>query len=1256
MQPYPQGQYGYYPQMGGYPAGQYAPQPPQGAPSGPLPTSGGSTPSAGVRTPVSGPPSTAGIPPSPSPSHPLAPNTPHFTPAAYSSPQPQSATLPHYGGMGTPLRAVGASEFKPSLAGDAAPFTPSPRKSAAIKIRNPKEVQEEKEKAAAAAAAKAKAEGVDVTKAEEKKVEETKAEEKKVEEKAAIDAEEKKVEDDKVEKEKADKAASEKKVEEEKAAKEKAAAEEKAIKEKAEAESKKLEQEKAEKQAAETKAKIDEEEKKAAADKEDASKSAAAAPVAELKTEKAAVDAKADTPEPAAEEATAEEKKETGAQTLADARSAIPSNNLPSFLPPKPVNGAGEASPSTPKVETPAAPSPLNTARSIHDLSSVSYPESVKAPRPELNAEAQPGKYRYDREFLLQFMAVCTEKPETLPNLEAIGMVDSESGNQRGNFGSGSRRSSQMGPPAVPSRQGSMSGGFGSRSTSGGGVGGAFGGMGNFGQAPLGSSEARFAQSLGRSASGAFPSRPGSMSRTSSQSGMITPGGNFVPAGDRRTTSSRGGKRRQDDSQGGSRRRDGGDGGNSGKHVSGDGFENATLAPRSETGWAPTVAGGAAPSDPNSPEMVQRKVKALLNKLTLERFESISNQILEWADKSVDETDGRILRQVIALIFEKATDEANWSEMYARLCRKLMEKVSANVKDETVKGQDGNPVAGGALFRKYLLNRCQEDYEAGWKAKEASAAAAAASAASDAAKKDANDAAEKEAKENAESGKSSSSAPKEAELLSDEYYAAQKAKRRGLGLVRFIGELYRLQMLTERIMHECIKKLLANTENPDEEDIESLCRLLTTVGKGLDNPKAKQHMDIYFSRMALIGNNPKIPSRMRFMIQVSLSLHASRPRVRPLTFLLALAQDVAELRAGRWQPRHDSAGPKLISEIHSDVRLAFLHLPPRSIANLGSLPTRRRRRPPMRLSAGSPVRAARDFLACTTSFLGQTPVAVRVATSSASPLLELMDGAPPFPSGHRRPETSAPSVAFAIPLPFLSVPRALLPPRQRQRRLPGQQPPATPSLCLVAQETLPSFRPASGRSSSSSRGRCLSRARRRRERRAKRRTPRRTRTRTMEPSTPTLPACRGPRESVGQTTVSRRWVLAVLTPCRRVPKLTCSLLSTVLLGQEHLGRSRVDQGAARRVPRYPHPRPRRLRRRQEGRRRQPYPHPLLRGQREGGRLPQGHARVARASRHWSHRLVGRCAFSLHFRCESRALLLLLSAPLLTSLFPYSLHY
>jgi hypothetical protein len=39
-------------------------------------------------------------------------------------------------------------------------------------------------------------------------------------------------------------------------------------------------------------------------------------------------------------------------------------------------------------------------------------------------------------------------------------------------------------------------------------------------------------------------------------------------------------------------------------------------------------------------------------------------------------------------------------------------------------------------------------------------------------------------------------------------------KQHGLGLIKFIGELFKLQMLTERIMHECAKKLLGNVDNP----------------------------------------------------------------------------------------------------------------------------------------------------------------------------------------------------------------------------------------------------------------------------------------------------------------------------------------------------------------------------------------------------------------------------------------------------------
>ena len=57
-----------------------------------------------------------------------------------------------------------------------------------------------------------------------------------------------------------------------------------------------------------------------------------------------------------------------------------------------------------------------------------------------------------------------------------------------------------------------------------------------------------------------------------------------------------------------------------------------------------------------------------------------------------------------------------------------------------------------------------------------------------------------------------------------------------LSRFRFIGELFKLQMLTEKIMHECVMSLVKST---DEESLECLCRLLATIGKSLDIEKSK---------------------------------------------------------------------------------------------------------------------------------------------------------------------------------------------------------------------------------------------------------------------------------------------------------------------------------------------------------------------------------------------------------------------------------
>lgn len=513
--------------------------------------------------------------------------------------------------------------------------------------------------------------------------------------------------------------------------------------------------------------------------------------------------------------------------------------------------------------------SSLSTARVIEDLKSIPYPEGIQSPKAELNENAKPGQFRYDRDFLLQFMGVCKEKPPNMPSLDAIGLEPIDQSNLAMARGGSGRHRNASGASA-PSRQSSMGHGFGP------GKGPGNFAMGNFAAPAKLTSEERFvmANSGSRTPSGA--------------AGVGLPFGRGGPTPMQRTASQ--GQRDRTRSKRGEKRppAEGGRGGY--QHDRGSSYaqqqqqQQLNLEPVaplqvSENRWDRK---SVAAVEQDSPELVDRKVKGLLNKLTMEKFDSISDQIITWANKSEQEKDGRTLIQVIRLVFEKATDEAAWSEMYARLCRKMMERISAKVQDDGITNTEGKPIAGGQLFRKYLLNRCQEDFERGWAAKEATAAAAVSKGAEDEAVK--------------ESNKGKDGEDDEVALYSDEYYAAQKAKRQGLGLIKFIGELFKLQMLTERIMHECVKKLLGNVDNPEEEEIESLCKLLSTVGAILDVPKARAHMDIYFSRMKELTKSPNVSSRMQFALQ-----------------------DLLELRERRWIPRNAAAAPTTIAQVHENA-------------------------------------------------------------------------------------------------------------------------------------------------------------------------------------------------------------------------------------------------------------------------------------------------------------------------------------------------
>lgn len=446
----------------------------------------------------------------------------------------------------------------------------------------------------------------------------------------------------------------------------------------------------------------------------------------------------------------------------------------------------------------------MTTARPIVDLSTITYPGTLKSPEPKLNIDAEPGKFRYDRDFLMQFMTVCRDRPDNLPSLEEIGLeaADSSSG-----FGA---RSGRGGRSSMGKASTGLGIGVGRTSFPNQGM-GSFR-MGDFSNMRGSTSDERYQRSL---------TQGRGMARTPSQ-------GHVLPVS---LSTSRSGTNR---SRGGVKR------------------APATLDPDvaplaiSNNAWVKSRPSG---DDEGTPAFTERKVKSLLNKLTAEKFDSIAAQILEWANKSKAETDGITLKLVIKQIFEKATDESHWSSMYARLCRMLLTDLDPAITEII----DGKPVSGGMLFRKYLVGRCQQDFEAGWKAREEAATAAAAKSEED------------------RLAQASQKEGEEVVMLSDEYYAAQKAKRRGLGLVQLIGELYKLDMIGKGVIRTCFARLLGNVENPDEEDIESSCKLLTTVGQQYDQA-SPENMDIVFERLQNVLDIPDLASRLRFMIMVS-ALH-----------------------------------------------------------------------------------------------------------------------------------------------------------------------------------------------------------------------------------------------------------------------------------------------------------------------------------------------------------------------------------------------
>jgi hypothetical protein len=138
-----------------------------------------------------------------------------------------------------------------------------------------------------------------------------------------------------------------------------------------------------------------------------------------------------------------------------------------------------------------------------------------------------------------------------------------------------------------------------------------------------------------------------------------------------------------------------------------------------------------------------------------------------------------------------------------------------------------------------------------------------------------------------------------------------KMKRRMLGNIRFIGELFKAGLLKEDIIFQCLDLLMLDGDSwrvMDERSIEILCKLLTTVGGDVKN---QGRLNNYFDHLdEMVARDKSLNSRLRFTII-----------------------EVIELRRNEWERRRasDSVSDKTFK---SNAAGAIANV--RYINNLGS--------------------------------------------------------------------------------------------------------------------------------------------------------------------------------------------------------------------------------------------------------------------------------------------------------------------------------
>lgn len=268
----------------------------------------------------------------------------------------------------------------------------------------------------------------------------------------------------------------------------------------------------------------------------------------------------------------------------------------------------------------------------------------------------------------------------------------------------------------------------------------------------------------------------------------------------------------------------------------------------------------ALDEDSKKTQELFKKFRSVLNKLTPDNFTALVEQVKQYEIDTEERLDG-----CIKILFEKAIMEPNFTDTYAQMCKEL----GTIIKIETSDNKQPN-------FKRKLITQCQREFEKHHTDKE-------------------------QIEENKKKAKEGEKPEEEVEDLRYELEEKEvKIRRRALGTIRFIGELFKHEQLTCKIMYTCINILLSE-DMLDEESLECLCKLLTTIGGRMEKDPVQdsQGLQYCFERLQEIADKKstlQVSNRHRFMIL-----------------------DLTDLRKNNWQPRRAQAAPKTMDEIAKEV-------------------------------------------------------------------------------------------------------------------------------------------------------------------------------------------------------------------------------------------------------------------------------------------------------------------------------------------------